>query len=387
MSETRWQLIFVNPHTHHAYFTCLALSRLGPVQIICPPLLLQLWLGEWKREGLRAGGSFIGFALATPLSLIAFLLYKLKIFPEHRYCQCLGLAAWILARRQERSLLFVYQDYLLSVLRANRTCPVVVEMINCLTSPSQDNYITSIEAFQLASLILAPCKQALADLSGQAAPVASAPYGGDKLAYRSQAFLNGEGMVAPSRRKRQYKIVARAFSYMKGVDILLGALSLLQQSFFEERLHLTVVICGPVSELLYQRQITSLNQQGRGVVLQIQAGQFTQDSYLHLLQQADLFIMPSRLESMSLAALEALWIGCPALLSRACGVDQFNPNAHGELIDPNTPEALASILAKVFLRPQLLDEWREQLEKDRQIYTWEAYLEGVSRGVGGLMSR
>ena len=382
MSEARWRFIFVNPHSHHAYFTCLALSRLGPVQILCPPLLLQLWLGQWKREGLRIEGSFIGTVVATPLALAAFLLYRLKLLSEASYCQGLALAAGLLARRRTRTLIYVYQDYLLPLLRANGAHPVVVEMI-IGTSPAQPNYSSTLEALQHASLVVAPCRQILEDLPSQSVPVQLAPYGGNKAAYRGRAspLLIRDH---PVRGTRSLTIAARAHDHRKGIDILLGALARLQQQPIQGAISLRIVICGPVVNQAYLREITVLNQNISGLQLQIQTGQLSQDSYLDLLQEADLFVMPSRLEGTSPAALEALWMGVPAILSPQCGVDHFRAGAHGRLIDPNTPENLAGILADILSHPQHLSDWRHQLEQDRGLYSWDSYFEGMGKGVAAM---
>jgi glycosyltransferase involved in cell wall biosynthesis len=375
------QIIFVNPHIHHSYFTCLALSRLGSVHIICPPLLLQLWLGGWKRDGIRSGRSFTGTLFAIPIALLGYVLYKSRIFSETSYCQLLGIAAHLLATRKKQSLIFVYQDYMLPLLAANKTNLVVVEMINRLASPTQPNYTTSLEALKSASVILAPCNQILADLSNEAYNTASAPYGGNKGVYRIRGDHSVVTHAYPTETLTYITIAARASSFMKGIDILLGALALLRKGAVVDNVALTVLICGHVADQVYLRQIASLNQGGTGLALSIKSGQLSQDSYLNLLRQADLFVMPSRLESMSLAATEALWMCLPSLLSPYCGVDQFNKKDHGRIIDPNTPENLAFILSEIIAHPQILLAWREQLEKDRGLFSWDVYLDNVSKAV------
>ncbi len=382
MREARLQIIFVNPHAHHAYFTCLALSRLGPVQILCPPLLLQLWFGQWKHEGLRIGRSLVGTVFATPLVLIGFLLYKLKILSESSYCNLLGFAASLLASLDQRSLLYVYQDYLLPLLSANRSHLVLVEMI-ISTSPNQANYVNTLEVLQQASLVVTPCRQILEDIPAIKMPVQLAPYGGNKAAYRNKHVLVRRD--PPIRDTRSLTIAARSHNHRKGIDILLGALALLHQQSSQCSISLNVVICGSVVDRANLRLISSLNQQSSGLQLQIHAGQLSQDSYINLLQKADLFVMPSRLESMSLAALEALWMGLPSILSLQCGVDHFKAGYHGRLIDPNNSEVLAGILTEILAYPQLLVQWREQLEQDRGLYRWDTYIEGVGKGVADML--
>ena len=385
MSEAKLRIIFVNPHTHHAYFTCLALSRLGTVQILCPPLLFQLWLGQWKRKGIRAGGSLIGWGFATPMALVAFLFYKLKILSEASYCKGLMLAAGLLLKGEERSLLYVYQDYLLPLLRSSEGHSVVVEMI-IGTDPAQANYTSTLEALHRASLVLAPSHQILNAGIPKSVPILFAPYGGDKAAYR------GNASALPRRDHsaigvRSLTIAARAHDYRKGIDILLGALARLQQQTVQGSICLRVVICGRVMNQTYLRKIISLNRQASDLSLQIFTGQLSQDSYYSLLQQADLFVMPSRLEGMSLAALEALWMGVPAVLSPHCGVHQFRAGVHGQFTDPNTAETLACILKQILSSPQQLFEWRQQLEQDRGLYSWDSYLQRVEKGVAAMVKK
>jgi glycosyltransferase involved in cell wall biosynthesis len=95
------------------------------------------------------------------------------------------------------------------------------------------------------------------------------------------------------------------------------------------------------------RELSALQNQARALELTIGPGQVIEfaglvaDATLAL-RQADLFVLPSREEGMSIALLEAMALGIPIVASLIPGNQRLIENGvHGRLVPPNDPAALA----------------------------------------------
>ena len=136
------------------------------------------------------------------------------------------------------------------------------------------------------------------------------------------------------------------------------------------------MICGSISEPALLSDFHSiagrLNDTGR---VRIKCMQLTQSSFSRQLAISDLFVMPSRLESTSLAALEALWHGLPSILTPECGVDVFEDAKHGILLPDHESSSLATAIHGFCVEPHKLNECREFLMQDRPLFTWTRYFQ------------
>jgi glycosyltransferase involved in cell wall biosynthesis len=85
--------------------------------------------------------------------------------------------------------------------------------------------------------------------------------------------------------------------------------------------------------------------------------------------------MLSKLESSSIAALEALWHGIPCVLTKGCGVDGFLHNIHGYLLKDRSGKELASVISRLLSNDRpLLDLWRLNLFHYRESFSWNSYI-------------
>lgn len=371
------KIIFINPQAQHSFFSLHALSKCGHVEYLCPPLSLQLALGHWLDGKLDAHHSVISLLFFQPASVLFFILFKKNVIPEALYVQAFNVLAYLFLMGRPRSTVYIYQDYMLPLVRRYAgkhrfVCEFIIQI-----SQGEPNYESSIKAAALVDDVVAATKLIIDQLSGHEHSPTLAPFGGDKINYRATKKQQ-QRMVSLHERKFEGSILiaARANSYRKGFDLLIEAIQQLDLNWPIDVQHtLRIQICGDVADGDLSRQLQALQKklEGRGCI-SLHAGQLSMDAYQELLNRADLFVMPSRLEGSSLAALEALWTGVPALLSEACGIDQFSSGRHGQLLHPNTAECLAEALMAVLMNPSQLVSWRKALQNDQPLFTWSNYL-------------
>lgn len=95
------------------------------------------------------------------------------------------------------------------------------------------------------------------------------------------------------------------------------------------------------------------------------------------LRRAHIFVLPSRYEGMSNAALEALACGLPVILTRCGGIDAYITPFTGWVIPVDNPEALSDCLAEaVRLTPC---EWQRMSAASRQLIAARFSLEKVAQ--------
>ena len=76
-----------------------------------------------------------------------------------------------------------------------------------------------------------------------------------------------------------------------------------------------------------------------------------------LLNDADLFVLPSHAEALPLVILEAMWAGKPVVATRVGGVSELvDPGVNGLLVAPGDPNALAAAVEEVLTD---MERWRE----------------------------
>jgi glycosyltransferase involved in cell wall biosynthesis len=138
----------------------------------------------------------------------------------------------------------------------------------------------------------------------------------------------------------------------KGLAHLVAAWPLVLQRHPQARLWL--VGEGPSATALAE-QIRALGVEGRVVL----AGSF--DDVEEVLQAADLFVLPSLEEGMSLALLEAMSLGLPLVATdiaanRALVAD----GVHGRLVPAGQPAKLAEAVIEAFCDASRAARWGEQ---------------------------
>jgi glycosyltransferase involved in cell wall biosynthesis len=130
----------------------------------------------------------------------------------------------------------------------------------------------------------------------------------------------------------------------KGLDVLVAAWPLVRARYPEAQLSL--IGDGPQRPALEQMIGTLGMMLGPGQAVDM-PGAVPEPS--EVMRDADLFILPSREEGMSIALLEAMALGIPLVASSIAGnrrlVSDFK---HGRLAPPDDPKALAGVI---------IDQW------------------------------
>ncbi len=151
--------------------------------------------------------------------------------------------------------------------------------------------------------------------------------------------------------------------YQKGVDILLAALEGLKSHPWE----LFLVGDGPERETL-QSMVQEYDLTERVHFKCWLDG----DALSEQLQQANLFVFPSRHEGMPNAVLEAMACGLPVIASRIAGNEELvRDGENGLLVPPENPDALRNALVELMENPALRQQMgtasRQRVEAN---YSW-----------------
>ena len=153
-------------------------------------------------------------------------------------------------------------------------------------------------------------------------------------------------------------ITTGSLIHRKGFDLLITALSTIQTEL-PKNWQTIIIGSGELREVL-QRQINNLSLQSHIHLV----GHKNKKEIVPLLQQSDIFILPSRNENFSVAVLEALACGLPVIASICGGIRECINEKNGLLFPVDDVEKLAqSILYAV----QHIDKYdRKAIAEDCQ---------------------
>jgi len=374
--------IFANPFLNHSYFTTLALTTHTRLLLFCPPLQIQFLLGVWKFTPSISIHTSPLYILYSSIFISIYIFYKIRLFSHSFYITLFihFLSSYISIIRSPFTLVF-YQDYLdqllpLLPLRSTTICELIID-----TAPGSSNYSSTLSSIKYSDYLFIPSKSLIHLVHAFQDKIHLAPYGGDKTDYilysKPRATFKPSLDSYTDLYTREFLIVARCPTIRKGADIFLRSLVSLN-SFLSQCLptvSVKVIIAGHISDqslsLLYNETKSHLELSGQ---IKLQTGQLSQQGYLSTLEASDLFVMPSRLEGSSLAALEALWLGIPSILSPFCGIDFFKNNKHGLLLKDLDECDLAQCIYYFLSTPSRLSVCQNFLAQDRDLFSWQHYL-------------
>lgn len=378
---------FINPYRNHSLITLYAISQASRVFMLCPPARLQIWMNGKAKNSLCLAKMSRQQSIIEWACLLLFLLFKIKVIGPDQYTKIFACLSDIFVEG-ERSTVIYYQDYLHATNYKNRRiakkiCEFIIDV-----DKSDGNWQKSYAAIKAADLVIAPTSSMVEFISKyRRQGVVQAKYGGNYCDYistigrKSSKVKELESIKNDSKLSECLFIVARCNSYRKGVDRMFNAIRCLHEIIQKnveighgvQRVH--ILIAGNIVEKEYVRESRSLiNSLKRCKLIGLEATHLSRYEYMEVLGYADLFIMLSRRESTSLAALEALHKCTPCLLTPECGVEGFIDGRHGRLIneDGELADVLRSIVSKNGIND--ISRWKEFLKIEQDNFSWSHYI-------------
>jgi glycogen(starch) synthase len=274
------------------------------------------------------------------------------------------IAGWRYARRH--GLPFVATPLLHVGERAVQRFYTMPHQMQVLRDADAVIVLTEIEKRELARLRVPPerihCLGAGVDLEQLT--------GGDGARFRAQHGIDGP-------------IVA----FMGAVTDDKGAVHLLRamQRLWSQGSQATLVIAGrPVQPSTFDRAYGDLPERDRARIRRL--GQVSEDLKQDLLAAADVFAMPSRVDSFGIVYLEAWAYGVPVIGCRAGGVpDVIGDGQDGLLVEFGDQASLASAIDKLLSDPELRQAMgRRGRAKVQARYTWDRIYADLETVYGGL---
>jgi glycosyltransferase involved in cell wall biosynthesis len=95
-------------------------------------------------------------------------------------------------------------------------------------------------------------------------------------------------------------------------------------------------------------------------------------------QSADLVVIPSLMEAVSLAALEAMACGTPVVSTNVGGMPEIITDGEtGYLVNPGQPDELAEAIQRIYNEPEKATIAKEAINRVRQRYDWSVIAEAT----------
>jgi L-malate glycosyltransferase len=196
--------------------------------------------------------------------------------------------------------------------------------------------------------------------------------------------VDEQRFAPPSSRTRERPtrlLTVALLERVKGIDLLLEAFARLSPD-----IKLSVVGDGSERPAL-EELAAGLGLESRVTFL----GLLDPDGVAEQMQQADLFVLPSRSESLGTVLAEAAATGLPAVASNVGGVPEVVDESSGVLVAPEDPGALAAGITQAlerldgFDRTRISQQARERFGFEAGARRWsEVYEEALRRRRGGV---
>ena len=387
--------LVAHPLKHHVFPLAAGIRRSGATMRLITPFYRK-GLGRMVAAlpgniGKKAAGyHYNGLDTAHVISPLAWQLRKLKNGGDsnalvHKFDDYISSS---ITRGELRArVLVTMQDYLPKSVQAGRNAGMLIwsdQILNSSRSTTdrisahyqmagiQPTVIHDESAndaiLSIANIVTAPSQYTLSGIVGRVSTSASLhviPYGVD-----NQKFdIHGK------KNENTIRIIARANNFRKGGHLLLDTLmrcgELLQKLALGRSIE--VVVIGTMEPVLAER----LRRESFPDGMIIRSAVVPHMSMPDMLASADLFVMPSLSEGMSLICIEAMQAGLPLVITPYCGVDCFEHMRMGVETRDST-EALADSLILAFHHIDRWAEWGRRAAESAGALGWSAYESSIA---------
>lgn len=199
----------------------------------------------------------------------------------------------------------------------------------------------------------------------------------EKYPKYSQKFLcihNGirdsKNIKRPSNDSKLKLVIVASLVYRKGHDILIESVSLLPKEF-QKRIEVNIIGDGPLLDS-YKIKVNKIGLTSSFIFWG------NRNDIEEILPQMDVFILPSRLETLPISIIEAFRAGLPVIATNVGGIpemviDKYN----GYLVDP-TSDSLCSALTKIikncteleYLSKNARNTYEKEFSEQKMIYSY-----------------
>ncbi len=235
--------------------------------------------------------------------------------------------------------------------------------------PMSHSEVVNTRVLSMADIVTVPSAYTLRGIAGRIAPqtqIHCVPYGANAPQFN----------LPREDRKDTFTIVARAHSVRKGGHLVLAAILRVHETWARlvqpRRLRIVFLgSCEPALLDLYSRAKALRT-------LEVRGGDVPNSDVPALFAAADLFLMPTLSESMSLACVEAMSAGLPLIITEYAGVDCFADGEMGVLIEDSVDSVEQGVTRALSDLPRLA-HWSRNVRSAAAGLTWDHYEQAIAR--------
>jgi glycosyltransferase involved in cell wall biosynthesis len=240
------------------------------------------------------------------------------------------------------------------------------------------------EVYSVADAIIA-CSGALAAEVAKLDPALQGKthvvHNGFTVAPHSRNVGRPEGSERPAGSSRQILSVA-AFEEKKGLDVLLDAFALCLRQDSNLRLKLVGQKQAAYGALVEQARSLGLSDRVEFLL------DVPNERVLEMMAEADVFVLPSRIEPFGIVLLEAGSVGLPIVATNVGGIPEIvTSGEHGLLVASNDAAALGSAILQTLREPEASRERAARMrERVASEFSWAAVLDKYEAILSSLES-
>ncbi len=237
------------------------------------------------------------------------------------------------------------------------------------TRDSREKLDRKTEELQLADVVLCPSQFVLESL-----PTAARRDKTCVVAEFGSPAVQAPLASRPATREPLKLLFAGSMTQRKGLADLFAAIKLLNRSDVE-----LVVMGSPIAPVeFYRRQLSSFRYEAPR----------PHAAVLQLMQDCDVFVLPSIVEGRALVQQEAMACGLPLIVTANAGAeDLIDEGVNGFLVPIRSPEVIASRIGWFADHRDELPQMRAAAQATAREYTWQRYGEKVVATVRAAMLR